>query len=226
MSSRNAPDELSASIGAAAATARATPSSRNAPDELSASIALGGVTSDSASAVLGYEGSVHRSFMLASPVGLVFVAHCNRRVSGLLIAEGRDRSSGYRDFARYMECAVGVGVEIDPAPDPCWVASISRALAEGRTDVPVDLSSRSSFQQQALLAVMSIPRGEVRTYTEVADIVGRPKAARAVGTAMARNPVPLLVPCHRVVPVVGGVGSYAYGPALKRRLLMREGVVV
>ena len=171
-------------------------------------------------------GSAHHAFMLESPFGLVFVAHRNRRVSGLLISEGKDHSNGHRDFALYMKREVGVDVVADPAPDPGWTASIGTALAEGRTDVPVDLSSRSPFQQRALQVVIGIPRGEVRTYAEVAAALNRPGAARAVGTAMARNPVPLLVPCHRVVPSVGGVGNYAYGPVLKRRILTSEGVVV
>ena len=75
-------------------------------------------------------------------------------------------------------------------------------------------------------ATARIPRGEVRTYGELAAIVGRPRAARAVGTAMARNPVPLLVPCHRVVPSSGGVGNYGFGSDLKAKLLAGEGVVL
>ena len=66
----------------------------------------------------------------------------------------------------------------------------------------------------------------VRTYGELAAAVGRPNAARAVGTAMARNPVPLLVPCHRVVPSSRGVGNYGYSPELKAKLLANEGAVV
>ena len=108
--------------------------------------------------------------------------------------------------------------------------SRTRDLATGklvaRTDVPVDLSSRSVFHQEVLRATARIPRGEVRTYGELAAIVGRPRAARAVGTAMARNPVPLLVPCHRVVPSSGGVGNYGFGSDLKAKLLAGEGVVL
>ena len=63
------------------------------------------------------------------------------------------------------------------------------------------------------------------TYGALAARLGHPKAARAVGTACARNPVPLIVPCHRVVPRGGGVGSYAGGPDVKRRLLAHEGAL-
>ena len=71
-----------------------------------------------------------------------------------------------------------------------------------------------------------IPRGEVRTYTWVAQQAGRPKAVRAVGNICARNVVPFVVPCHRVVPAGGGVGNYAFGSPKKRDLLRREGVPV
>jgi methylated-DNA-[protein]-cysteine S-methyltransferase len=73
---------------------------------------------------------------------------------------------------------------------------------------------------------MKVPRGTVRTYSWLARRVGTPKAARAVGNAMARNPVPFIIPCHRIVPESGGVGNYGYGPKLKRRLLMLEGAVI
>ena len=167
----------------------------------------------------------HLWFMAESPAGPVFVAHSNGWVSGLQIAPiGSEPDPGR--FVDYMRDEVGTDVEPDPDPDPKLVARVSEALATGRTDVPVDLSSRSAFHQEVLRATARIPRGEVRTYGELAAIVGRPRAARAVGTAMARNPVPLLVPCHRVVPSSGGVGNYGYSPATKAKLLAGEGVVL
>ena len=170
-------------------------------------------------------GHTHLWFTADSPAGPVFVAHSNGWVSGLLIApDGREPDPGR--FVEYMRDEVGTDVEPDPDPDPKLVARVGEALATGRTDVPVDLSSRSEFHQEVLRATARIPRGEVRTYGELAEIVGRPRAARAVGTAMARNPVPLLVPCHRVVPSSGGVGKYGYRPELKAKLLAGEGVVL
>jgi O-6-methylguanine DNA methyltransferase len=73
---------------------------------------------------------------------------------------------------------------------------------------------------------MRIPRGEVRTYAWLASQVGKPKAVRAVASYVARNVLPFVVPCHRVVPTEGGVGKYAYGAPMKRELLKREGVDV
>ena len=167
----------------------------------------------------------HLWFTADSPAGPVLVAHSNGWVSGLLMThDGREPDPGR--FVDYMRDEVGTDVEPDPDPDPRLVARVSEALATGRTDVPVDLSSRSPFHQEVLRATARIPCGEVRTYGELAAIVGRPRAARAVGTAMARNPVPLLVPCHRVVPSSGGVGNYGHSSELKAKLLANEGVAL
>ena len=171
-------------------------------------------------------GQTHLWLMADSPAGPVFVAHCHGWVSGLLIARDGDETVDPDGFVDYMHDEVGVDAAADPDPDPKLVARVSEALAEGRTDVPVDLTSRSPFHQEVLRATTRIPHGEVRTYAELASIVGRPRAARAVGTAMARNPVPLLVPCHRVVPTGGGVGNYGYGSDLKAKLLAGEGAVL
>ena len=170
-------------------------------------------------------GHTHLWFAAESPVGPVFVAHTNGWVSGLQVTpDGAEPDPGR--FVDYMRDEVGTDIEPDPDPDPKLVARVSEALATGRTHVPVDLSSRSPFQQEVLRATARIPKGEVRTYGELAEIVGRPRAARAVGTAMARNPVPLLVPCHRVVPSSGGVGNYGDNPEMKAKLLAGEGVVL
>jgi O-6-methylguanine DNA methyltransferase len=88
--------------------------------------------------------------------------------------------------------------------------------------VPVDLSAAGDFQRRVLAAAREIPFGETRSYVWLADRVGAPRAARAVGTALARNPVPIVVPCHRVCRRDGGLGGYALGLAFKRRLLALE----
>jgi len=98
-------------------------------------------------------------------------------------------------------------------------------LAGQPYDGPVDLSPLSPFDREVLTACRAIPWGEVRTYAQLAAAVGRPRAARAVGSALRRNPVPLLVPCHRVVRRDGSLGQYSMGgPEVKRRLLALEGV--
>ena len=113
-----------------------------------------------------------------------------------------------------------------PAPVPDRYAAAVRAAAAGEParPVPIDLSGLGPFEQTVLPLLARIPRGEVRTYTWLAGEAGRPRAVRAVGNAMARNPVPLLLPCHRVVPSNGGIGNYGFGSPMKRTLLEREGV--
>jgi O-6-methylguanine DNA methyltransferase len=92
--------------------------------------------------------------------------------------------------------------------------------------VALDISRLSKFQVKVLKILQKIPRGQVRTYSWLAKKAGAPGAARAVGNVMARNPIPILIPCHRVVPSTGGVGQYGLGSPLKRELLLREGVAV
>ncbi len=92
------------------------------------------------------------------------------------------------------------------------------------TDPAVDLSGRGPFERMILEACRQIPAGETRTYTALAEGVGRHHAARAVGNAMAGNPVPLIVPCHRVVRADGGLGGFSApgGTATKERMLRHE----
>lgn len=92
------------------------------------------------------------------------------------------------------------------------------------TDPAVDLSGRGPFEQAVLNACRQIPAGRTMTYTALAGLVGRRQAARAVGNAMAGNPIPLIVPCHRVVRTDGGLGGFSApgGTATKQRMLDHE----
>jgi O-6-methylguanine DNA methyltransferase len=87
-----------------------------------------------------------------------------------------------------------------------------------------DLRGLTEFQRAVLLKALEIPRGEVRPYAWIAREIGHPGAVRAVGSALANNPVPLLIPCHRVVRSDGVVGNYALGREAKQTLLRVEGV--
>lgn len=106
-------------------------------------------------------------------------------------------------------------------------AEALEAYLEGETpklEVPVDLALvRSDFQRDVLVELQRIGRGEITTYGALAAKIGRPKAVRATGTALGRNPIPIIVPCHRVLPGSGGVGNYGGGPDRKRWLLSLEG---
>lgn len=99
-----------------------------------------------------------------------------------------------------------------------YFAGTARAV-----EFSLDLSSLTPFQREVLAATMTIPYGEVRSYKWVAEWIRRPKAYRAVGQALKNNPVPVVVPCHRVVGEGGEVGGFSWGEEYKRRLLELEG---
>lgn len=93
-------------------------------------------------------------------------------------------------------------------------------------DLPIDWSALPDFQRQVLQAAMNIPRGQVATYGQVAARLGKPKAARAVGRALGTNPLPIVIPCHRVVGSDGQLTGYIGGLAAKAQLLRLEGLQV
>ncbi|MBX2800893.1 MAG: methylated-DNA--[protein]-cysteine S-methyltransferase [Myxococcales bacterium] len=126
----------------------------------------------------------------------------------------------------------GVGVE-DPPPgaEAGTLPVIEEAIRQlrayfdgGRThfELPVDVPG-TDFQQQVWQALTEIPFGETRSYGEVAQAIGKPKAVRAVGAANGRNPLPIVVPCHRVIGADGSLTGFRGGVELKRRLLGHEG---
>ncbi len=107
------------------------------------------------------------------------------------------------------------------------VAGIRALLAGGDVEFDLDLVALEAcppFQQAVLRATHRIPRGRVASYGRIAAQLGRSGASRAVGNALAANPFPLLVPCHRVVRSDGQLGGFGGGPLLKQALLAREGV--
>lgn len=120
-----------------------------------------------------------------------------------------------------------------PAPPPAWVLDVRRRLAEHAAghwqdfrDVPLDRAQWTSFRRRVSEELQRVPPGQTVTYGELARRAGSPKAARAVGGAMASNPFPILVPCHRVVGANGLPGGFtaAGGLETKNRLLEIEGV--
>ena len=90
-------------------------------------------------------------------------------------------------------------------------------------DLALDLSFMTPFQQAVLLECSKIPRGQVASYAEIARRVGKPLAFRAVGNTMRINPIPIVIPCHRVVGS-DGIGGYGGGLPMKRQLLALEGI--
>ncbi|KIT14564.1 methylated-DNA--[protein]-cysteine S-methyltransferase [Jannaschia aquimarina] len=96
-------------------------------------------------------------------------------------------------------------------------------LAGSDRDVPPLAPEGSQFQLRIWKALRAIPRGETRSYAQIARAVGRPGGTQAVGQANGRNPIPLLIPCHRVIAADGSLGGFSGSLTIKRRLLEMEG---
>ena len=154
-------------------------------------------------------------------VGRVYVAHRGgRRVVATALADPPDGPvMNADDFIDYLRRKFGVAVDRDPNPDPAWPFNVVRKPFEAGN--LVDLSSVTDFERGVMEVTASIPYGGVRTYGEVAEAIGKPKAAMAVGQAMKSNPAPLVIPCHRVV-AKNDLGGWVYGEDLKWRLLKDE----
>jgi O-6-methylguanine DNA methyltransferase len=151
-----------------------------------------------------------------SPIGAVIVAFNPAGVTAVDLAED----------AAFERVATRLGRDLVAARPPAgWDRRIGAAIERGRPgDLPLDLRALTDFQRDVLAQAAGIPRGEVRTYGWLARESGHPRAVRAVGSAMARNPVPLIVPCHRVVRSDGRIGAYSLGgPDRKWTLLRAEG---
>lgn len=155
-----------------------------------------------------------------SPLGEVAVAWNGLGVSWIGTIE--DDAT----FADRLTAETGRRVVAAPKAPEALRRAIERRLAgDRRARVPVDLRGRTPFESAVLRSASSIPYGEVRPYGWIAAEIGRPAAVRAVGTALANNPVPLVIPCHRVVRSDGTIGQYSLGgPAAKRTMLIAEGL--
>lgn len=93
-------------------------------------------------------------------------------------------------------------------------------------DLPIKFTSGTPFQHSVWNALCAIPYGETRSYEDIAVAIGNPKAVRAIGQANTRNPILLLVPCHRVINKNGTIGGFGCGVEVKRQLLQLEGVTI
>jgi len=151
-------------------------------------------------------------------VGLVLSPHGLRATT--LLRRTRDEA-----MREVMELgATGPARDADLADIPERIC----ALASGRYEnlaIQVDWNGASGFRRAVMEETMHMPAGETRSYAWLAERVGRPAAARAVGRVMATNPLPLVVPCHRVVGSNGSLTGYGGGLPLKEDLLRAEGAL-
>ena len=156
---------------------------------------------------------------ISTPLGRLYAGFKDNRIAYLSLATGDSPEEVAARAERRLRRRVVQG----QAP-PWLVSAIERFFSTWTVDdAVVDISNLTPFEQAALRAAARIPPGEVRSYAWVATQIGRPKAARAVGRVMARNPLPLLFPCHRVVDSSGDLHDYFYGLEMKARLLQMEG---
>lgn len=172
------------------------------PEGMSEGVALGTGLAD------GYD-------FYETAIGTVVVTFNPTGVSSVDVAD---------DFATRFAERFGRTLIRAEAP-AAWGKRIPEALERGRPEqLPVDFRSVTPFQRRVLETTATIPKGEVRPYGWVAKEIESPRAVRAVGSAVARNPVPLIVPCHRVVRTDGHIGNYSLGgPSNKIELLEFEG---
>ena len=133
-----------------------------------------------------------------------------------------------REAAQESLARSGAEAPAEPAEAAPLVDLVRRAAQGEEIDVNghLRLTGGTPFQRAVWEAMRSIPHGDTISYAELARRVGRPGAARAVGQAVGANPIPLLIPCHRVVGADGGLGGFGGGLPMKRALLRQEGVSV
>ncbi len=167
----------------------------------------------------GGAGATIRYTVASSPLGALLVAATERGLCAVRLGDDADalveelrHEFPFAALARDADDALGA-----------WVAPILANLGgtQPHLDLPLDVQA-TAFQWRVWEALRAIPRGETRSYAEVARAIGQPTAARAVARACATNPVALAIPCHRVVRGDGDPGGYRWGMERKRALLARE----
>jgi len=172
--------------------------------------------------IAALKGKTHSPVVLSAvttPLGRLYVGLKQNRIAYLSLDTGEPLEDVVTRAERRLRRHVVLG------DAPLWLARALDNFFSTWTvdDAIIDISDLTPFEQAALRAAARIPPGEVRSYAWVATQIGRPRAARAVGRVMARNPLPLLFPCHRVVDSSGDLHDYYYGLDMKARLLEMEG---
>jgi O-6-methylguanine DNA methyltransferase len=170
---------------------------------------------DFAAATLDRLGLADRYLLVESAIGPVYVAWNPRGISAVRQSPDADAFEQWfrKRFARRAFAATA---------EPEIVAQVRRALAGERVDLAIDLRDCTPFEAAVLRKAQEIPAGHARSYAWIAREIEHPRAVRAVGSALANNPVPLLIPCHRVVRSDYTSGQYVFGPDTKTRLLALE----
>ncbi|MCB0669163.1 MAG: methylated-DNA--[protein]-cysteine S-methyltransferase [Saprospiraceae bacterium] len=148
------------------------------------------------------------TFYIQSPVGLLELVISNHGLKSITF-----RTEGVQNESAY------ISEQAKPYKD-----QIDEYFRGERKsfNVPLDLSDLPPFHREVLKMVYTIPYGKTRSYKQIACVLGNPKAARAVGQANGKNPIPIIIPCHRVIGNSGELTGYAYGTEIKMKLLELE----
>ncbi len=159
----------------------------------------------------GGAGLILRHGWFPSPFGEVLAIATDRGLCGLAFVDDMGRDAAFDDLAHRWPEAQHIH---DPDAAAPWVEAAFAGRGEARL-----MLIGAPFQIQVWEALLRIPSGHVTTYGQIARHIGAPGAARAVGTAVGRNPLAFLIPCHRCLRASGGMGGYHWGLPLKRALL-------
>lgn len=159
--------------------------------------------------------------LMESPLGELMIVVTDEGVADIGYLVNHHRDEIFSELEDRGILALEGTSQIDPVRD-----QLRDYFAHQRKDftLPIDLFGVTPFTRDVLRATIDVPFGEVRTYQGIASAIGRPSASRAVGNALGRNPVPVIVPCHRVIRSDGSMGWYTGGAHIKERLLEIEGV--
>jgi len=160
--------------------------------------------------------------LVDTPVGQLLVAVTGRGLCEISYDPDEERE------AESLARAFGARVLRSPRPTDEARRQLDEYFAGKRRgfELPIDLSATRDFAHTVLDELARVPYGELTTYGALAAKAGRPRAARAVGTVMNRNPVPIVLPCHRVVGSTGALTGYGGGLERKRALLELEGAII
>lgn len=162
----------------------------------------------------GGNGLTIRHGWFESPFGPALIMGTERGICGLAFAAETGQQEAFDDLAnRWPDSAM--------IEDPDYLAPWAHAAFGAETSAPLHLIG-APFQIKVWEALLAIPSGHVTTYSDIAAAIGNPKAVRAVGTAVGRNPVSLLIPCHRALRKSGALGGYHWGLPVKRAILAFE----
>ena len=165
----------------------------------------------------GGDGMEIQYAITRSPVGMILVGWTSRGLCSVKIGDTRDAVT-----AALRSEFPNAGLKRAPELSPFAAAMLEHVTGDRpEIDLPLDIRA-TAFQLRVWRALKQIPYGETRSYSEVAESIGAPRAARAVARACATNPVALAIPCHRVVRNDGSLGGYGFGVPRKKVLLATE----